>query len=245
MLLLARLRLSSEMLGIKKSPIRGGYIRRFERLADGRLKTPLAIWDWALRESFANFGWRDKVDWSAVRPDVAFHSGRIDLFTRHWNKGTERMHEEFESVFAQQEVTQALILSRGPDSIGARKGGHARMPDPDELRDALLFIGRFLGVSPWGNRFGYGRFDQVTLTQVTLDEYSPNLGRHGIDDSPLPPGIAEDPDDPREVAGWLARDDQALPGGVGAEGTRRVSDVPGILEDDPGEVPGTGMAGHD
>lgn len=244
MLLLSRVRLSSNLMGIRRTPVRGGCVRRFERLPDGRLKTPLPVWDWALRESFETFGWRDLVDWSSVRPDVAFQAERLDIYTRRWNKGAEKMHEDFEAVLEGQEVSLPIIVSQGPDAIGMRRSVKTRMPDLDELAAILSFIGRFLGISPWGNRYGYGRFELIDIKQIIFDACTLDLGRHGLDHGPVPPGIAEDPDDQGEGSGW-EEDNTTVDGSGGVARPDGLHDIPGILEDGSGEVPRTGVDDRD
>jgi len=39
-------------------------------------------------------------------------------------------------------------------------------PDLARLRDIFRFAGRFLGLSPWGGQYGYGRFDVEEITPL-------------------------------------------------------------------------------
>ena len=200
MLLLCRLRMRSHLLGIRIHQVgRQSFIRRFERTDDQKLKTPLPIWDWALRETFSNMGWRDKIDWSAVRPHPVFRADALSIHNRSYFKNEKKKSEDFESVEPGQVIVQPMLLTDGPDNISARKRNGARLPAVGELGAVLDLIGQWCGISPWGNRYGYGRFDVVSVDPITVSDLNDIQGLKTLCVGPPRPGIPSSESDEQEV----------------------------------------------
>lgn len=171
MLLTCRLKMRTHLLGVRIHPLGGGLsIKRFDRNDEGSLKTPLAIWDWALREAFSNLRWRDSVDWSAIRPHPVFHADVLSIHNRSYYRDNVRRSEDYEAVDPGQIVTQHLLLTDAPENISHRRGSGTRIPTMEETTEVLKFIGSVCGVSPWGNRYGYGRFDLLSVEPVIISE---------------------------------------------------------------------------
>ena len=178
---------------------RGFAIKRFERLPDGFLKTPMPIWDWVLRESFSNFGWTDQIDWSAVRVHRAMHADHLTTHTRQYQRRDELKRETFEAVPIGAITSYALFITDAPDNLAARRRTNARLPAVAEVGDALEFAGTFLGVSPWGNRFGYGRFEVAGLDVIKTDRMSELKPLLGLDMPPGYPSVERDEDEDEEI----------------------------------------------
>lgn len=191
--------MKTHLLGIKMTPLgKGLAIRRFERTAEGSLKTPLAIWDWALRETFSNLGWRDKVDWTAIRPDPIFNTTQLGIHGRSYYKNEMKKTEDYECVDPGRDIIQPMLLTESPDNISTRKKTGARMPDMEELENVLNCIGRYCGISPWGNRYGYGRFDVVSIERVSIASPDKLKELLFLDMGPPKPGIPKEEEEPQE-----------------------------------------------
>lgn len=198
--------MNTHLLGIKVHPLgKGLAIRRFERTENGSLKTPLSIWDWALRETFTGLGWRDKVDWSAIRPDPVFNVSALAIHSRSYYKGELKKNEDYECVEPGKVITQPMLLTESPDNISSRKKVGSRVPDLEELQGVLEYIGRYCGISPWGNRYGYGRFEVVGVERVAIASFDKLKELRALDTGPPKPGIrAEEADDAEDPMGGVS-----------------------------------------
>lgn len=196
MLLLCRFRMNTHLLGIKLTPLgKGLTIRRFERTEEGSLKTPLAIWDWALRETISNLGWRDVVDWSAIRPDPVFNTSQLGIHRRSYYKGEMKKTEDYECVDPGMTVTQPMLLTEAPDNISTRKKVGSRTPTLEEVSVVMECIGRYCGISPWGNRYGYGRFELDGVERVKIASFEKLKELRCLDMGPPKPGVKPEDDE--------------------------------------------------
>jgi hypothetical protein len=151
-----KIRLTQPMLGQQRDP---SGIRRFTRTSAAALAIDHERWIWAFNEAAKAL--HLEVDTSALHPSDGIASPTIVLYNRKWvdrKSGSERQRQEmFESVRKGTVLTFRLAVT-GSQLLPA--------PTPDEVKALFSYIGEFIGISQWGNRFGYGRFTVDTVTPL-------------------------------------------------------------------------------
>jgi hypothetical protein len=154
MMLRVRIKLLTPLLGSKAT--RDG-VRRFNR--DNRMDgdtVPLdmALWHWALSQAADTLGVPFSGD--MVRMADGVKGPALSLYIRRYRRsaGGEECKEQFESVRGGAELDIPFMLFTSP-APGAGKDGILTLED---FRRILELTGSMVGVSPWGSKFGYGRF---------------------------------------------------------------------------------------
>lgn len=120
-----------------------------------------AQWRWALREAFQSMGLIPEVDLDYLRLPVSIKMPTIRMYVRVWDPKSKKNNECFESIQAGAVITiPVFILSELEQSSqfnGIQIG--SRAPTKEEVIQAFRIIGESIGLSPWGSKFGYGRFN--------------------------------------------------------------------------------------
>lgn len=196
------------MLGNKQTPER---IRRFERdttFDPPKIRVDLAQWYWALGQAQEALG-LSRIDQFAVRFEDAFIAPRLQLYVRRWSdtRHNKQEQEMFESIGKGTVLTfNPILLSTQEPSQSA---GKLRAPTLSEMKDIMGCVGHMLGLSPWGSKFGYGRFTVETLEAVTeplsvirhLEENISTVGRELPDADAEFSGVGSEADDQGEGSG--------------------------------------------
>jgi len=146
-----QIRLTSPILAEKKT---NAKIRKFEFECDGFLKLRKKDWYDALREA-ANILEIDKNIDTIQIPDTLI-SPTIRIYRRTYNKGKT-------DVF--QSIQKNTILS-----LQLKVSNKETSPTVNELKLLFSMIGDFIGLSEWGNKFGFGRFKVLQIYEVNYDE---------------------------------------------------------------------------
>lgn len=130
--------------------------RVFDRTANGDIRIHAAQWAWAVRRSIESF----ELD---VRPEhFKFPDGfrAPTLYTHkraYKSKGAMRT-EMFESIRPGARLTFRFSVLECEDLA--------------TVESILAYIGDVIGLSPWGSaKHGYGRFDVLSLTRLTVEHY--------------------------------------------------------------------------
>jgi hypothetical protein len=154
MLFEVKLRLTRHMLGQQRTT---DGVRRFTRVRDedSRILVDLQHWSWAFREAATAL--HLTVNVGTLYPASGIKSPTLVMYTRRWNTrtsdGRERPQSEiFEAIREGTVLTFQLVNASGPEKADAPA------PNCDQLTQLLNFIGEFIGISQWGNKYGYGRF---------------------------------------------------------------------------------------
>lgn len=160
MMLYSKIKLRTALLGDKHT---GKGIRRFSR-SDKRLENlPLEpkLWAWALSQAAESLSIPFSDDMVRVAPDIRCPT--LVMHNRRYRKnGSGRQMEDlFESVRAGTVLTVPFIVFTEP-APDARVPGVIASAD---FRKVLEATGKMIGVSPWGSKFGYGRFTVVSLSE--------------------------------------------------------------------------------
>ena len=205
MLIKMRLRLRTPLLGNQQTP---ENVRRFVRddaFRPPRLKVDLAQWYWAVGQSMEALGYSN-LDQFAVRFEDSMVSPKLQLYVRRWSDTKRGGHEQemFESIGKGTVLTfhPMLLSTQEPSQAESKR----RPPTLEELRKVMSCVGDMLGLSPWGSKFGYGRFTveslEATNEPTGLDAYVEEdlhaMGRELADDNAELPGAGEASDDPGE-----------------------------------------------
>lgn len=169
-----RLRLTSPMLGAR----RDHGIRRFDRqnrAGNLWLDMPPDLWRWAIREAVSGL-WLKDVDPLCVQCPNGFLSPALVKYDRQFFKGGKKKTELFECIRSNTVITiRFAVTDRDP---GKPQDVSSRGPNEAELQQIFKYVGRFLGISPWGQSMRYGRFEVDDLGVET----NPNDLQGSLDD---------------------------------------------------------------
>jgi hypothetical protein len=159
MLFEVKIRLTRHMLGQQRTT---DGVRRFTRVRsdDNRISLDLQHWSWAFREAASSL--HLPVNISTLYPAAGIAVPTLVMYTRRWSTktadGRERPQSEmFEAIREGTVLTFQIVSSAGPE----KQDGPAA--DPEQIKALLNFIGEYIGISQWGNKYGYGRFRVESL----------------------------------------------------------------------------------
>lgn len=162
-----KIRLTSQMLGNVNSHEK---VRRFERCRKSSdLQPDPVLWRWALAQAAQSLHLRVETDAIAIPPGI--RAPTLSLYRRHFYKDgkkgrKERVFEDFECINVGAVLTIYLQVASSLPGEPNKK-----VPSRADLENLFVFIGKFVGLSPWGSRFDYGRFDVVELKPLeSLDD---------------------------------------------------------------------------
>lgn len=156
-----KIKLTTPWLGDKLT--RG--VKKFNMLHAGGVhyvKVNTAQWRWALREAMDAIGVLAESNVDYIGIPTKLKSPSVQLFTldsqAQSGKPRKQMHECFSAgtvltlpMFLHHELNQP-----GPSILPERP------ITPDELIQCFDIIGENIGLSPWGSKFGYGRFTVIS-----------------------------------------------------------------------------------
>lgn len=250
MLLTIKLKVRTSWLGSERTV---NQVRRFERdVHANKLKLDLAQWNWALSQAVDDLR-MDHIDVSSIRFPTTLVSPTLELLKRRWSSKSKGHEEEkFESIRTGTHLSLDVFItsSREPAAnTGGKESG--KSPTASEFQTIMAFIGEHIGLSPWGNRMGYGRFEVLetyaTNGNVTNTPASSTsgLGRSGTDNRARATGAAQETDAAGEEIDMRCDDEMAEADEGGADSdiqhAFRIasgnSNLPGYVEDSKG-VPG-------
>lgn len=146
-------------------------IRRFRRpkSLDGQIETDMTRINWALAEAVS------ALNMTEVSPDLirfahSYKLPTVELYNHRWrttNKRTGQKQlktEMFESFRPGAEITFPVLVASKHAPGEACDG---RPPTIEELYQILDLVGKTLGLSPWGSKFGFGRFKVKSVKPVS------------------------------------------------------------------------------
>ena len=141
--------------------------RRFLRppAFDGDIATDAIRWHWAISEASNALGFAD-VDAHSVLIEQSFKKPAFELYSRIWyheNKSGKKTRKQdlFESIRVGAVLSFNFMVTQSCDPRGSDSG--KRPPSVEELINIFTVIGSNIGISPWGSKFGYGRFKVLSL----------------------------------------------------------------------------------
>jgi len=150
MILQIQIKLTTPLLGDKFTKEK---IRRFEKAdEDNYLKINRDLWCKAIQEadSIKTSGKRIK----DILPPDKILSPTLRIYRRMYNK---RKIDVFESIQKQTVLTFQLAV----------KTKDEQSPDVETVKELFELIGKHIGLSDWGSKFGYGRFKVLYVKDIT------------------------------------------------------------------------------
>ena len=116
-------------------------------------------WRWALKEALGSLNLVPEVDPDYVRLPVSILAPTVRRYSRAWDPKNPTKREDYESFQAGTVITfPVFILSQLEQPVFNGIRIESRPPTKDELINCFKIIGENIGLSPWGSKFGYGRF---------------------------------------------------------------------------------------
>jgi len=150
------------MLGNKRTK---EGVRRFDRAKafNSHIQLDVAQWLWAIQSAMTAIH-MEELDAQAIRLPLTIDAPAIDLYTRKWMDGRtkKQKRESFEAIKGGAVITIDVVLLEEPDPADGSTR-FIQTPTIDEFRKLMTFVGKMLGLSPWGSRFGYGRFSVESI----------------------------------------------------------------------------------
>jgi hypothetical protein len=148
-----KLRLTSPWLGSQRTT---NNVRRFRREKDTLLSVDRSQWNWAFKQA-AEALHMDGVDINTIHPQSSINPPTLVLYRRNYTHKNKQQHEMFEAMRENTVITLQILVS-APETNTIKQ-----QPDQPQLKEIFAFIGQFLGLSPWGGSYGYGRFEVEQL----------------------------------------------------------------------------------
>lgn len=158
MLYQVKLRTTSPWLGQQKSP-KG--VRHFRRTPDNNILIDLPQWAWALREA-ADALHMDDVDIDTINFEAGMRPPTLVLYTRNYKFKGRPKQEMFEAIRDGVPISLDMLVTTSPPD---KTHFSLRTPSSQELQEIIGFTGKMIGLSPFGSRFGYGRFELLELIE--------------------------------------------------------------------------------
>ena len=152
-----KIKLTSPWLGQQRTH---QHVRRFRREKNNRLIIDTSQWQWAIQEA-AEALHLDCIDVSTIHTESGFDAPSLQLFNRRYTHKGKPHEEMFESIRENTTLTFNVLVTK-PHPVSTESVG-LRPPDQEELMALFAFVGKMIGLSPWGTRFGFGRF---TVEQI-------------------------------------------------------------------------------
>jgi hypothetical protein len=138
------------------------HVRKFRRDKKDRIAIDHTQWQWAFTSAAKALHY--DIDASTIRTESGFSRPTLSLYNRKYSyKGAAR-EEMFESIREGTIVSFNILVMEAPPED--TEGQQQRPPTEKELRTILDYVGMFIGLSPWGSRWGYGTFEVDDIKQV-------------------------------------------------------------------------------
>jgi hypothetical protein len=160
MLYESKIKLTSPILGDTRMP---DGVRKLNRTDEGRITVPMDYFAWAVREaSMLCLPPDTKVDVGCIQEVVAFESPATGIYNRRHRKGTEVFTTSFEAIRKGAELDVKLLVHSSIREEKLRK--LIRPPTSEEVSAIWGNIGLYYGISQWGGKFGFGRFQVLSCS---------------------------------------------------------------------------------
>lgn len=118
----------------------------------------LVRWRWAIKEALDGIGVLGETDIDYIGLPASIPAPSFRLYKRIWDPKDPGKQELFQCIPSGTVLTIPLVIfSSLPDNPMAAYLG-LRPPTEEEIRKCFSVIGESIGLSPFGSRFGYGRF---------------------------------------------------------------------------------------
>ena len=156
MLQRVKIKLTRPLLGDKRT---SGNLRRFQRDKSAAcLELEPDFWFWTVRQAIIALGHDVEVDESTISVPGRVEVPSLVLYTHgYYGRDGRRREDQFECIRSGALLTFEILITESREKDGRRA------PTVTELRSILSFVGKHLGISPWGSKFNFGRFELLEL----------------------------------------------------------------------------------
>lgn len=193
-----QIRLKSRIVADKRvpegTPDNQKWVRRFSTTPEEEHPLNLIEWQRVIRNAVSDLN-LDEVDPEQVIFPTTIRKPRYVRFSRSFTTPGNRQDEkkeEFECVDIGNILTiPVFIFNEAAHSFSSQ-----RPPTLEEFRKIMEFVGAHIGISPFGNQFGYGRFTIhkiETANDATATDNTPDPIRQPPADNPNTPAVGTTP----------------------------------------------------
>ena len=161
MVIARQIRLLKPILAARP-PVEKDGRREFDVLSrvKGKVTLPsnMARWEWAFLEA------RDALELpqlsvACITPATSFDAALTSTYTRSFSRGSSaKQTEKFECVPSNAVLSWSWVLASSLPPYAEISELRSTPPDVQQFDAMLKFIGEMLGMSEWGNHYGFGRF---------------------------------------------------------------------------------------
>ncbi len=137
-------------------------IRKFRRDKKDRIAIDAIEWQWALASAAKALDCNINVE--TIRTESGFDAPKTCLFNRKYHHNGKPLEEMFESIREGTVLTVHILVMES----GEINGQQYKAPTKEELRWIFDYVGMFIGLSPWGSRWGFGKFEVEDIEQVSM-----------------------------------------------------------------------------
>ena len=141
----------------------GKYVFRRDKRENSVIVLDRMFWPWAWKQVFSDM---PGVYVHAVRMDQFLRAPSTHTITRKWVDGGRLREQDHEAIAKGAIVTfGAELVEPEPDDVVATEPQST--PTVEQITTALTRMGSAIGVSPFGRKFGYGRFIPESVGTVS------------------------------------------------------------------------------
>ena len=115
-----------------------------------------AQWRWAIKEAIDSLGLADETSVDFIRFPVKAKAPIITKYLKVFDSRNPKKNPVFECFPAGSVLSFSVFLL---GSIEGDTSNNKRPLTEEEFMSCLKLVGEFIGISPWGSKFGYGRFE--------------------------------------------------------------------------------------
>lgn len=123
---------------------------------DAMLCLDHAQWRWVMKEALDSLGLSSQTSVDFIRFPAKAKAPKISRYMKVFDSKNPKKNPVFECFPAGSVLAFSVFL------LGSEEGDatdNKRPMTEDEFKECLKLVGEFIGISPWGSKFGYGRFD--------------------------------------------------------------------------------------
>lgn len=153
-----RCKLLSPFLGDQRSP---SGVKRLNSTSQAGVDYFLpsnAQWRWALKEAMDALGILNETGVDYVRLPSRIPMPKVHLYTRVFDRQNPDKRNTHECFQAGTVLSFPVLILGSLEQTSGMEVFRDRPPTESEIKDCFSLIGEDIGLSPWGSKFGYGRF---------------------------------------------------------------------------------------
>lgn len=135
-------------------------IRKFRRDKKGRIAIDTVQWQWALASAARALDYSVNVE--TIRTESGFEPPKLTLYNRKYHYKGKPHEEMFEAIREGTQLNIPILVMESNDV----EGQQYTAPSKEELLHIFEYVGMFIGLSPWGSRWGFGLYDTLDVSRV-------------------------------------------------------------------------------